>query len=116
MRNIFFLSLAVSPLVLLLPRKLDGDGIRKDILITVSDLESKDVQLTIPISQQAVAWGNVKPPHLQDFESKLWIILVHMAAGKEKKSLFTELAEHARRILATPPTAHQEADWFVSSK
>jgi hypothetical protein len=53
MRNIFFLSLAISLLVLLLPRKLDADGIQKDILVAVSILKSGNSPLTDPLDLAA---------------------------------------------------------------
>jgi len=35
MRNTFYLAVSISPLVVLYPKKLESDGIRRDYLISV---------------------------------------------------------------------------------
>ena len=35
LQNVFYLAISVSPLVLLLPKKINGEHIRKDYLIAV---------------------------------------------------------------------------------
>jgi hypothetical protein len=46
MRNTFYLAVSISPLVVLCPRKLDSEGIRRDYLISVRHDPHPSVHVT----------------------------------------------------------------------
>jgi hypothetical protein len=84
MQNTFHVALSISPLLILHPKKLNADSIRRDLLIAVGlHCHSTILRLLMYIWQHSVSMGNIKPKRLIETENTIWYSLFSMAAGAD---------------------------------
>jgi hypothetical protein len=114
MRNLYHISIAISPLFALQPRRFHHENHGRHLLLAVSRLS---VLLSITDSevhfQTAFSLGNERPAFLRSTERAIWTALVNILGGSSAMVELEKFLSHYEDLEHEYDGTDCQANWFA---
>jgi hypothetical protein len=115
-RNCFYISTAISPLVMLNPRQYGKDEFKVESLVPVSYYYILFLSMLMQIDKYAISLGNDKPTLLALTEKALWRTLLSIASGGNAHDELNVFLDTYTSLCQKEIDAPKIVDWYTGGK